>query len=281
MNTKVTNPMSKVGITVMLFVISATSGCGGDGSAVRKAAEATGIVDAPPPPALSVDDCCDYTAGSPCGPETFRDTVHSHLGELVHRPGSTLRAWGFTYDSASCRPYTTVTIPNFTGSEREVETSIEAFISATTNDVMTSMAPLFALPRATRSPILESETKIGATTPAGPGARTICLLSDGLQSTITGGDWECLPLEPVAALVPRLTAARILERNSLRGAHVVFGFFDPTVIDRQRCPSVIGRALTVRDTHVQLARNAGARSILFYPGVPVLGEATNEKGGAP
>lgn len=267
----------------VIIMITGTASCGGDGASgsMRKAAEVTGLADAPPLSALSADDCCDWSLGSPCTPETFRETVHAHLSELVHRPGSTLRTWGFTHDPASCRPYTTVTVPSFPGSEREVEASIEAFVTMKTDAVMSSMAPLFALPRATRSPVLECETKIGTTAPAGPGARTISFVSDGLQSTVIAGDWECLPLEPLATLVPRLAAARVLERSSLRGVELVFGFFDPTVIDHQRCPSVIGRALTVRDTHAQLARSAGARAVHFYPGVPVLGVATSSpKGGA-
>lgn len=274
-------PSALRAVSVTLGLALAASGCGGDGGTVRRAAEATGIVDAAPLPPRTGDAVCDWTLGAPCTPERFRATVQAELSHLSTAPGSSLRAWGFGRDVGTCRPYTTVTVPEVEGSDRERAVAREAFVTATTDRVMTAMAPLFAEARASRSPILEAVTKVATTSAAGRGERAILALSEGLQSSVTVGDWECLPIEPVPTLLPRLTAARILEPGSLRGVALQFCFFDPSVIDQQRCPSVIGRALTVTDTWRSLARHAGARSVTFSPGLPVLGEAANLNGGAP
>ncbi len=262
-------------LAVVLAALLA-SGCGGD----RRLCEALGFCDPAAPPAITFDIVLDGSEGSTATVDAVRSTSDSVLPLASHRPGSVIRLWwlGATVDETEL--LTTLTVEQPRSRARKWQATAQRdFVERNVPLLVTAADGHLSRPRPKRSPLAEGLTRVAWST-APTARRVVILVSDGREvSSIS--DFECRPLPSEELWLQRLHDASLLPDKSLDGVvvHVAFASVPP-IADR-RCTPSIERETQIRALWVVALTRAGAATVTFHTGAPILtDELLDENGGA-
>jgi hypothetical protein len=241
----------------LLFAAIASLGCGRVTATAKAAGEATGIIDTSHDP-WAVEILVDYSVGSPVSPRAVDQTVRVVLADVVSRPGSVIRLWVMGEDMVYTRPVATFTSnpsPLEALRAREAHERRETTRALSLFDQVVDSVFSYQ-PR--RTPLAESIIKVSlADVPPGR-RRTIIILTDALESSTFGADWECGNLPSAAEWVKYIQANRLFRPGSLRGIRLVFAYATPGIVAGNRCRQTLGRYDDVKELWHASASAAGA-----------------------
>ncbi len=231
-----------------------------------------GACDPPQPPPEEITVLCDYSTGSTCSRATLDTLVVEVFHYLEDRPGSVIDIWTLKQTVGQSQSVAQVIItPSQRSGRRAMNAHQQAELEEALNLIHRATEPYFRSPQPprSRSPLIETLSKISFSRPNPDDSWRLIVISDALEySDLLDG--ECAPAQDTLQFITSIENLGVLSPDSFQNAMITFAWVTLGEIDGSRCPLTIQSSRRVRQLWSSLLTWAGAESVRFESGLPNL-----------
>lgn len=261
------NVFWKTNFAVAMVALVLTGCNSADQNPIHQAVVTLGVLEPSPQPPVVVAVLVDPTPGSVS--RTQADATSQQLLEFIahESPGSELRIYGLQHDFAhSSTPVLVLQVPRPSMSGDRARRAMQTkFLAEAKPKLAVAFEQVFSnIPQ--RSPVAPGVV-VAAIASRPSGARMILLvLSDGREED-EFGHFECASLPTPRFWQSRLREAGLFLPDQLKNAKVIFAFFTPRPVDRDRCSQTMSRFLAVRELWRSVIEGSGGTVLFKTDGV--------------